>query len=83
MSGCYKNLTAGYSGKLNHVNLQRKKRNLSGVDLQAGDGRIQRRGTHPALQGLYISILKDIMGRGVSTLNLHKDEKFKTPARNE
>lgn len=31
------------------------------ADLQAGDG------SHPTLQGLYVSILKDKMGRGVST----------------
>lgn len=35
------------------------------ADMQAGDGSLQRRGTRPTPQRLYISILKDIMG-GVS-----------------
>lgn len=48
-----------------------ERRNLSMVDLQAGDGNLQRRGTCPTLQGLYISILKDIMGRGVGSRRIY------------
>lgn len=54
-------MTAGYSGKLNHVNLQWKERNLPMVDLQAGKCVLSQRGDGPTdLQGLHISTLKDV-----------------------
>lgn len=40
-------MTAGYSGKLNHVNLRQKKRNLHLVDLQAGKCMLLKRGDQP------------------------------------
>lgn len=45
-------MTAGYAGKLNHVNLRRKKLNLHLVDLQAGKCVLSKRGDQPmALRG--------------------------------
>ena len=44
-------MTAGYSGKLNHVNLRQKKRNLHLVDLQAGKCMLLKRGDQPMTLG--------------------------------
>lgn len=45
-------MTAGYSGKLNPVNLRRKKRNLHLVDSQAGKCVLLKKGDQPmTLQG--------------------------------